>query len=206
MNTRLNATAMRDAHRHLARVDPALGAHLPGLRPCRLHVGRSHGFSMLIHSILGQQLSTSVAATLKQRLAVAAGGRPLQPQRVATLSHEALRGIGLSNAKARYVRGIATAVVDGTLNFRRLARLADAEVIDELTALPGVGPWTAQMFLMFGLRRPDVMAPLDLGLQRGIQRLDGLADRPDPDAVMARSACWAPYRSVASWYLWRIAD
>lgn len=201
----LTAARMRAAHTHLKRCDPALGALIPQLRGCQMHRRKRDLFDTLAWSIVGQQLSVKAAATIGQRVVEATGEARLVAAALDDCDDETLRACGLSAAKTRYLRGLADAALDGTLNFRSLAQLRDAQVIETLTALPGVGEWTAQMFLMFALRRPDVFSPADVGLQRGIQMLDGLDSRPDADTMLKRAEVWRPFRSVACWYLWRIA-
>jgi len=119
---------------------------------------------------------------------------------------ESLRACGLSKSKLKAIRDLADRVERGELNLRSLSRLPDQEVTDRLTAVWGIGEWSAQMFLLFHLGRLDVFAPGDLGLQEGIRVLDGLEDRPGPKEAEARARIWAPLRSVASWYLWRLVD
>lgn len=203
---KLTADEMRRAHRHLRKVDPALGRQLAALRTCELHRTRRPLFASLAIAIVGQQLSTKAAASILKRVERLTGSRPLRAPRVAETSPEALREAGLSNAKTRYLMTLAQAVCDGDLNFRSLTRQSDEAIIEQLTTLPGIGEWTAQMFLMFGLLRADIAAPGDLGLQKGMQALDGLASRPEPDEFLARCEIWRPYRTVGCWYLWRLAE
>jgi DNA-3-methyladenine glycosylase II len=127
---------------------------------------------------------------------------------VLSTSLEQFRSAGVSRQKAGYVLDLAAHVADGRLQLSRLSKLDDQEIIDELVAVKGVGAWTAQMFLMFTLGRPDVLAPADLGLQKGMQRLYGLPALPNPAEMQAIAARrrWSPYRTVACWYLWRVAE
>jgi 3-methyladenine DNA glycosylase/8-oxoguanine DNA glycosylase len=125
---------------------------------------------------------------------------------VAKTPHERLRAVGLSERKAEYLRGLATDVIAGRVPVEELERMDDRAVIDALTQVRGVGEWTAQMFLMFRLGRPDVLPTLDLGIQTAIKRLYGLRTHPKPERVAKLGAKWAPYRTVASWYLWRVVD
>ena len=117
-----------------------------------------------------------------------------------------MRGAGLSRSKLRAIRDLAERTESGDLKLRSLSRLTDEEVADQLTAVWGIGEWSAQMFLLFHLGRLDIFAPGDLGLQEGIRILDGLEERPTPSAASQRAQVWAPLRSVASWYLWRLKD
>ena len=205
MKAKLDDALMRRAHRHLRRSNPELGDWLQGLRRCDLHRGRADLFDTLARSIISQQLSTQAAATISARVTALGDGARLRAQHIAVCDPDALRAAGLSNAKTRYVRHLAAAACAGELNFRALAQQPDEAVIAQLTALPGVGRWTAQMFLMFALKRPDVAATGDLGLQRGMQMLFGLDERPDAETFLALAEAWRPFRSVACWYLWRIA-
>ncbi|WP_156782668.1 DNA-3-methyladenine glycosylase family protein [Acidihalobacter yilgarnensis] len=175
-------------------------AHLQtALGPCRLSV-RPDPFVTLCASIIGQQLSTRAAGTIRARLETLLGGPPTAVSLVAA-DVEALRGAGLSGGKVRYLQEIATRSLDGRLDFTALWTLPDTDALACLTEVPGIGRWTAEMFLIFGLGRLDVFAPGDAGLRRAIRTLYG--DDAPPDAV---SALWAPYRSVASWYLWQHID
>lgn len=198
------ARRLRRAEGRLAAGDAALGAlierHGP-LDPARYE--RRTPFEALAFAIVGQQLSTRAAAGIAARVAQLCGGR-LDAEPLATLTPEALRGAGLSGAKARSLATVSDAVAGGTLDLAALARRRDANVISQaLCALPGIGPWTAHMFLMFGLRRLDVFAPGDLGLRKAIQALDALPALPAPEVCAARAEVWRPYQTVACWHLWR---
>ncbi|MEL6301171.1 MAG: DNA-3-methyladenine glycosylase 2 family protein [Pseudomonadota bacterium] len=203
---KLNREIMPKAHRHLRRVDPLLAEHLPRLRRCDLHLGNTPLFASLATAIVGQQLSTAAARTIQGRVEMATGSKPMRFDAILKTDEESLRSAGLSRSKTRYLKGLATAVDDGVLNFRSLARQSDALIIERLTTLPGIGEWTAQMFLMFGLKRADVAAPGDLGLLKGMQALDNLEEKPSAEAFLKRSECWRPFRSVACWYLWRLIE
>jgi len=165
-------------------------------------------FHTLARIIIYQQLATAAARTIHGRVKALSP----KPRRFPTatellaLPEERLREAGLSRNKLRAVRDLAEKVEDRTLRLHSLSRLPDEEVAAELTAVWGIGEWTAQMFLLFHLGRLDVFAPGDLGLQEGIRILDGLDARPTPAAALQRAEVWRPLRSVASWYLWRLAD
>lgn len=160
------------------------------------------GFAGLVRAIAGQQLSAKVAAVIQARLENAL--TEVTPASVLSLDESAAREIGLSGAKLRYMRGIAEAVESGRLSFEALADMPDDEAIAQLTALKGVGVWTAEIFLLFALRRPDVFPAQDLALQVAGQRLKGLPDRPDPATLRAVAEPWRPYRSTAARFLWHI--
>ena len=127
-------------------------------------------------------------------------------QQVLALSDDDLRGAGLSRSKTRAIKDLAAKTVNGDLGLRRIGRHGDEEVIRRLTTVWGVGEWTAHMFLIFKLGRPDVMPAGDLGVQEGLRILDGLDKRPKPEYLLARAEAWRPLRSVAAWFLWRLTD
>lgn len=158
-------------------------------------------FHMLANSIISQQLSTKAATTIKQRVGQIVGV-PFQIERILTVSPEQMRGAGLSQAKARYIRELAARVDAGMLNFDELIALEDEAVIEKLVEAPGIGRWTAEMFLLFGLKRMDVLALGDAGLQRAARILYG-KKRKSPTLLPRVAEAWRPYRSIASWYLWR---
>ncbi len=176
------------------------GAYAPNIRR------GSTPFSLLAHAVINQQLSGKAAATIEARLVAALGGA-LTPESVATAKFDVLRGAGLSRAKATTLQDLAAKTMDGTISgFVKLRRMTDDAVIEHLTQVKGIGEWTAQMFLMFSLGRPDVMPAHDLGVRKGFQRLFEHEVLPAPKAVLEYAEIWRPWRSVASWYLWRAAD
>jgi DNA-3-methyladenine glycosylase II len=165
-------------------------------------------FETLARSIVFQQLSGASARAIFARLKAATGpdARPdarMTPASVRSLPEEALRRVGLSQQKTRYLRDLAEKAEAGIVDFARLASLSDAEVISHLTEVQGVGIWTAQMYLLFALRRPDVLAAGDLGIRAAIRRAYRMRRPPTPKRVEALGEAWRPYRSVACWYLWR---
>jgi DNA-3-methyladenine glycosylase II len=163
-------------------------------------------FDALVRSIVYQQLSGTAAATIHGRVLKLIGEGAGAPAKIVATPHEHLRAAGLSTAKANYVRNLAEHVLDGSLPVESLHELTDDEVITALTQVKGIGRWSAQMFLMFRLGRPDVLPELDLGVQKGIQRAYRLRKLPTPKQVLRRGARWAPYRTVASWYMWRVLE
>jgi len=163
-------------------------------------------FDALVRSIVYQQLSGKAAATIHGRVLNIIGDGTTTPGRIAVTSHEDLRAAGLSNQKASYVRNLAAHVLDGSLPVESLHELSDEQITEALVKVKGIGRWSAQMFLMFRLGRPDVLPDLDLGVQKGIQKAYRLRKLPTPKQVMARGAKWAPYRSVAAWYMWRVLE
>lgn len=163
-------------------------------------------FDALVRSIVYQQLSGKAAATIHGRVLALIGDGAEAPTKIVATSHDALRAAGLSNQKASYVRNLAEHVLDGSLPVNSLHELTDDEIIAALTQVKGIGRWSAQMFLMFRLGRPDVLPDLDLGIQKGIQKAYRMRKLPTPKQVLSRGAKWAPYRTIGSWYMWRILE
>jgi DNA-3-methyladenine glycosylase II len=201
------ASAHRKALAHLRGVDPVMGEVISRVGRCTLtpRTEWTH-FDALLRSIVYQQLSGKAAATIHGRVLQLIGDGEGAASRIVATSHEAFRAAGLSNAKARYVRNLAEHVLDGSLPVDSLHELADDEIIAALTQVKGIGKWSAQMFLMFRLGRPDVLPEADLGVQKGIQKAYRLRKLPTPAQVLRRGEKWAPYRTVASWYMWRILE
>ena len=168
---------------------------------CPLAEREFQPFHMLANSIISQQLSTKAAAAIRQRLA-AIIPPPFEPDRFLQISTEQLRTVGLSQAKARYIVALASLVHEGGLLFDEIMTKEDEVVIDMLTECPGIGRWTAEMFLIFGLKRLDVLAIGDAGLQRAARLLYG-KKRKSKTLLPRIAQAWRPYRSVASWYLWK---
>jgi DNA-3-methyladenine glycosylase II len=195
-----NAAAVR----HLRRADPVMATVIRAVGPCRPTRSRagSH-FEALARSIVYQQLSGKAAATIFGRFAALYPRRRLVPDLVGVTAPEDLRAVGLSRQKIEYILDLAERVRSGALPLGRASTLSDDALIERLTAVKGIGRWTAQMFLMFRLGRPDVLPELDLGIQNAIQRAYALPSRPRPAEVTEIGKPWHPYASVASWYLWR---
>lgn len=187
---------------YLRNADPKLSAVIDQVGPCRLK--RKGGtFQLLADSIISQQISTHAARTIRAQLRAAMPSQRITANGLLSLSDEDLRSAGISPQKQKYLRDLAQHSLDGRVNFRRLARISDERVIEELIQVKGIGRWTAQMFLMFGLGRPDIFAPADLGLQNAIMKIYRLRQRPDERRLLQIAGQWAPHRSVASWFLWR---
>ncbi len=168
---------------------------------------RDDHYGALVRSITGQQLSVLAARAIYGRLTDRFGGRPPTPQEILADEPEELRAAaGLSRAKVSYLRSLAEHVISGELELERLDDLSDEEVIAELVAVKGLGLWTAQMFLMFHLDRPDVLPTGDLGIRRAMERAYGLDGLPDPATMERIAEPWRPYRTLASRYLWRSLD
>jgi DNA-3-methyladenine glycosylase II len=160
-------------------------------------------FPALVRTITSQQLSTKAAATIHGRLLDLMPGRIPTPEAIHGLADMQLRKVGLSRQKAAYLRDLAVKAESGELPLHDLTHLADEEVIEAITKVKGLGRWSAEMFLMFRLRRPDVLPVDDLGIVNAIQRLYGLRKKPKADRIRKIAEPWRPYRTVACWYLWR---
>jgi DNA-3-methyladenine glycosylase II len=189
--------------KHLSRHDPVMRALIKQVGPCLLKPGaRGDHFTTILRAIVGQQLSARAAETIFQRVAALhPNGRKIVPADILEAPDEALRAAGLSNAKTIYVKDLAMRVESGELNFAKLIRKPDDEIIDALVAVKGIGRWTAEMFLIFRLGRPDVWAIDDLGLRNAVRNLYGI--EPTKPNLIAVAEPWRPWRSIASWYLWR---
>jgi DNA-3-methyladenine glycosylase II len=159
-------------------------------------------YGALLRAIVGQQLSTKAARTIYLRACDLFGGSTPSPEQLLEASEEDLRGCGLSGRKVEYVRDLAVHVLDGELELDRLGDLSDEEAIEEIVAVRGLGQWTAEMFLLFHLERPDVLSGGDLGIRKAVQVEYGLKEMPTPQRVLEIGEPWRPHRSLASLYLW----
>jgi DNA-3-methyladenine glycosylase II len=204
------AAELKAAVAHLRNEDPVLRGLIEQLGPDGLQdrAGRpADHYGALLRSIVGQQLSTKAALSIYNRLTARFGGRTPTPQEVLADDPEKLRAAaGLSRAKVSYLRSLAEHVLDGSLELDRLDELPDDEVIAELVAVRGLGVWSAHMFLMFHLRRPDVLPVGDLGIRRAIKDRYGLDALPSPSELERIAEPWRPYRTVACRFLWRALD
>jgi DNA-3-methyladenine glycosylase II len=163
-------------------------------------------YGTLVRAIVGQQLSTKAAASIFERVLAMFGGEVPSPEQLIAADPDALRGVGLSRAKVAYLRDLAERVADGELELDHLAELPDAQVVERLTAVKGIGQWSADMFLIFHLGRPDVLASGDLGIRRAAERAYGLSEIPDVATLTRMAEAWRPYRSLACLYLWASLD
>ncbi|MGZ8477042.1 MAG: DNA-3-methyladenine glycosylase family protein [Candidatus Binatia bacterium] len=193
--------AIRKAERHLAKADPIMKRLIAKHGHCPIAAREFQPFHMLANSIISQQLSTKAAASIKVRVG-ALVGVPFQIAKVLSIAPAELRGAGLSGAKTRYIGELAAHVSDGRLDFEEILFLSDEAAIEKLVIVPGIGRWTAEMFLLFGLKRLDVLAIGDAGLQRAARNLYG-KKRSSATLLPRVAESWRPYRSIASWYLWR---
>ncbi|MHB1572147.1 MAG: DNA-3-methyladenine glycosylase family protein [Solirubrobacteraceae bacterium] len=190
--------------------DPILRELIDGATPDAINRGggrpRDH-YGALVRTIVGQQLSTKAARAIYGRLAARFGGRAPTPEEILADDPDELRvAAGLSRAKVAYLRSLAEHVLDGSLELHRLGRLSDERVIEELVAVKGLGEWSAHMFLMFHLRRPDVLPVGDLGIRRAVQIAYGLDELPAADQLSAIAECWRPHRTLACLFLWDSLD
>jgi DNA-3-methyladenine glycosylase II len=194
------------ARRTLLRRDPVLAALIKQHGPCGIADAlRVDHFSALVRAIVFQQLSTKAASTIHGRLvALMPGG--VTPEALASVTDAQFRAAGVSRQKAMYLRDLCERVVGGQVNLAGIDALGDEAVIAELTRVKGIGRWTAEMFLMFRLHRPDVLPVGDLGILSAVQKAYKLRGRPTPDRLREIGEAWKPYRSIACWYLWRSLD
>jgi DNA-3-methyladenine glycosylase II len=195
---------MRKAVNHLKKCDPVLCAIIERVGPCRMEYGVPE-FCSLAEAIIYQQLNGKAAVTIFKRFAALAG-EPLTPEGILKLSDEQLRSVGLSKQKSAYLKDLAAKTAAGLLDFSRLPELTDEEVIQHLTQVKGIGVWTAHMFLMFSLRRPNVLPTGDYGVQVAIRKHYKKRKLPKPKDMEKIAKAWEPYRSVACWYMWRSLD
>jgi len=192
---------MLEAINHLRRTDPVLAEIIEKVGAYRIEF-REPDFETLVKSIVYQQLSGRVANVIFGRLVNAAGGK-LTPENILKLRPARMRSQGLSTQKTAYIRDLARHTRDGHVVFEELDGLADEEVIERLTTVKGIGVWTAHMFLIFALRRTNILPTGDLGIRAAIRKAYGLSDLPKPDEIENLAERWHPYCTVASWYLWR---
>jgi len=198
----MTTTDYTTARRLLARRDPVIRNLIRRHGPCGLaDAQHEDAFTALVHSIISQQLSTKAAATIARRFDAMFDGQP-SPAGVSRMDDVQLRAVGLSTQKVRYIRDLCARISGGSLPVDTLNELADEDVIQSLTQVKGIGRWTAEMFLMFRLHRPDVLPVDDLGILKAVQRAYGLRKMPRPERLTRMGEPWRPYRSVACWYLW----
>jgi len=201
---------MSDAYGHLGGCEPVIGklvkAHGPLDEEERRRGRPDDAYGALLRAIVGQQLSVKAARTIYDRLCALYGERTPTPEELLATDPDKLRAVGLSRAKAGYLRDLAQHVEDGQLELDALPKLPDDEVIEMLTAVKGLGRWTADMFLMFHLRRPDVLPVGDLGIRKAVQIAYGLEEMPAPAELTEIAERWRPHRTLACLYLWASLD
>jgi DNA-3-methyladenine glycosylase II len=196
------------ARRALMRRDPVLAAIIRQHGPCGLGAVRDHfdHFAMLVRAIVFQQLSTKAATTIHNRLMDCLPDGGPTPEGLVAVTDAQLRAAGISRQKAAYLRDLGAKVSGGVVPLEAIESLSDEEVITALTQVKGIGRWTAEMFLIFRLQRPDVLPVGDLGIQNAIQKAYRFRKKPTPERMRGLATMWQPYRSIACWYLWRSLD
>jgi DNA-3-methyladenine glycosylase II len=195
---------MRKAINHLKKSDPVMRGIIERVGTCRMEFGEPT-FHSLAETIVYQQLNGKAAVTIFKRFTDAAG-EPVTPKGILKLTEQQLRDVGLSKQKSSYLRDLAAKTESGLLNFEKLQTMEEIDVIEHLTQVKGIGVWTAHMFLMFTLRRPDVLPTGDYGIQVAIKKHYRKRKLPKPKDMERIAKAWSPYRSIACWYLWRSLD
>ncbi|MBX9581737.1 MAG: DNA-3-methyladenine glycosylase [Gemmataceae bacterium] len=193
------------AARHLSRRCPALKGLIKQVGPCTWLPMSDDPFTVLVRCVIYQQISTKAAKSIFDRLAAACGGLPIPRDRLAALAEADYKTCGVSGPKQRTLRAVLDHVAANPDILPGIEDRAEAELRPQLTAIKGIGNWSVDMFLMFGLGRSDVLPVGDLGLRAGVKRLYGLDELPSPAELLERAEAWKPYRSVATWYFWRNA-
>jgi DNA-3-methyladenine glycosylase II len=206
MQRAINQPLVRKALKHLKAADSVLSEVIKQHGACTLKPSDDAPFHALASSIISQQISASAARSIKGKLFSALGEEQFTPENILGLSPRLFKEAGLSRPKQDYLIGIALAIQKRELDFDSLTKSGDEEITTRLTSLRGVGKWTAEMFLIFGLGRPDILSLGDVGLKRGFKQVYGLKEVPSEDKMLLISEPWRPYRSIASWYLWRTID
>jgi len=198
---------LRAAEKHLAAKDKKLAPVIAASGPCRIKPHSDH-YGELVGSIVGQQLSSIAAGAIWRRVLDLFGGKLPTPEQLIKVDGQKLRDIGFSWAKVGYVKDLAEHVLDGRLDLEHIATMPNEQVIEQLTAVKGLGEWSAHMFMMFGLGRLDILPVGDLGVRKAVMNLYGLKQMPTPEQMItiASKNRWHPYESVASWYLWQSLD
>lgn len=198
---------IKAAESFLSKKDPVMKRLIKAHGPCTMGSKRRDPFHVLCSSIISQQLSSKAADTIQRRVEARVGARSkLTTAHLLKLKHEELRACGLSNAKSSWLQELARRVDAGEFSFTRLRKLNDEAAIEMLDALPGIGRWTAEMYLMFAMDRPDLFAMDDVGLRNGVNRIYNKGKKLSDRKTLAIAKIWSPWRSVASWYLWRAME
>jgi DNA-3-methyladenine glycosylase II len=192
------------ACRHLSRRDPVLKRLIAAVGECQLVPEPEKPFVLLVRCVISQQISTKAAITIRERLQAKA--KQFTPKNLAALSDDEIRACGLSTAKTRAIRAILARVEEQPSFLRSLPNLADDDLRTAITSIKGLGPWSADMLMMFGFGRLDVLPVGDVAIQIAMQHLWNLDERPKAPAMFELAEPWRPYRTIASWYLWRSRD
>lgn len=201
------ADKLRSAERHLVKADPKLAPFIKANGPCRISPHQDH-YGELVGSIVGQQLSSKAAGAIWRRVLGLFGGKMPTPEELIKVDGQKLRDVGLSWAKVKYVKDLAEHVIDGRLDLAHIATMPNEQLIEQLTAVKGIGEWSAHMYMMFGLGRLDILPVGDLGIKKAVQKLYGFDQLPTAEQIItvANQHNWHPYESVASWHLWQSLD
>lgn len=193
---------MKKALQHLSLADPRLSALIERVGPCRIRYHEPEFFA-LARSIVFQQLNGRAASAIYSRLEEACGARRVTPEAILRLRPARMRALGLSLRKTGYIRDLARRTASGEIDFGAFPSLADEQIIERLTSVKGIGEWTVHMFLIFALRRPDVLPTGDYGIRTAMKNVYDLPELPKPAEMRTIGAPWQPWSSVACWYLWR---
>lgn len=198
---------LRLAEKHLSGKDKRLAPIIESSGPCRIRPHRDH-YGELVGSIVGQQLSAAASGTIWRRVLDIFNGSMPTPEQLMKVDDQKLRDVGLSWAKVGYVKDLARHIIDGRLDLDHISTMPNEQLIEQLTAVKGIGEWSAHMFMMFGLGRLDILPTGDLGIRKAIMGLYGLKELPAPEQIITVAAQnkWHPYESVACWYLWQSLD
>ncbi len=202
----MNQSFMTKAVDHLRNSDTTLYTLIEKYGPCTLRPSLNNLFHALASSIISQQLSIHAAKAIEAKFLDSLGAQYFTPEDILKIPSTISPIVGVSKAKLRYIRGLALAVESGNLNFTSILKNKDEEIISKLISFSGIGTWTAEMFLIFGLGRPDVLSASDAALRKAFKVNYKLSEPPSAEEMISISKPWRPYRSIASWYLWRTLD
>lgn len=194
------------AHRHFIKTDKVMAKIIRQCGPVSISKSKPPHYHALVSAIINQQLSVKAGRTIEKRLLDKHGGRFFKAENILQLKTAVIRECGLSNNKVRYISTLAQAITDGELNLRKLSRKTDDDVRDALIQYPGIGQWSVDMFLMFSLQRADIFPVGDLAIRRSMQQYYQLAEKTSHDKYISIADAWRPYRSIASFYLWKTSD
>ncbi len=192
---------------HLRKYDPVLAPIIEKVGLCTIQP-HSDYYGELVDSIIGQQLSVKAARSIQNRFSALFDGKYPSPDQILVTDVEVLRSVGLSRSKANYIKSLADHIVSGQLELEKFSNMSNVDIIKELTAVKGIGEWTAHMFLMFAMARPNILPVGDLGIRSSIKQLYKFEQLPTPADIyqLAEKYHWHPYESIASWYLWQALD
>ncbi|QVL33069.1 DNA-3-methyladenine glycosylase 2 family protein [Telmatocola sphagniphila] len=196
---------VKAAEKHLSGAHPLFHRHIKSRGGCKIKL-RPGGYQVLCSSIISQQISTLAAKSISRKVMAYCGGKKFDPEVIFQAPEDDLRACGLSRGKVRYLKALSEKVIEDPRFFKRLPRLTDEQIMESLLPIPGIGPWTVEMFMMFSLGRMDVLPVADLGIQKGFQKLFELTELPKKKQMIELAEPWRPYRSVACFFLWAMQD